>query len=290
MENKIVTMANSKFGTVRKIYEGDKVIFCGADVAKALGYTNSRKALADHCKGVTKRYTPTNGGEQQMSFIPEADVYRLICHSELPSALEFEKWVFEDVVPKAVNEQLPPKPKQPAIETAEYHYFPKTLNGEPVITIDDFEHFAGISRNSIGYHVKKQCKLGEDYLLLKGRELFRYKNENRGISRLASELIVLKASAVRKLLQYFGLSVEIPMIEEKKAETELARTPAPRMVNTDECIVALNVLRYLKHTREERQKEFANKENNGMVERYRKEISAVDIVIANVGTFVSLGY
>ena len=32
MENKIVTMASRKFGTVRKIYEGNEVIFCGADI------------------------------------------------------------------------------------------------------------------------------------------------------------------------------------------------------------------------------------------------------------------
>ena len=46
---------NEEFGQVRTIVENDEVLFCGADVAKALGYANSRKALIDHCKGVTKR-------------------------------------------------------------------------------------------------------------------------------------------------------------------------------------------------------------------------------------------
>ena len=45
MENKIITMTNKKFGAVRKIAESGKMIYCGADVAKALGYTNPRKAL-----------------------------------------------------------------------------------------------------------------------------------------------------------------------------------------------------------------------------------------------------
>lgn len=225
MENKIVTMANKKFGTVRKIYEGDKVIFCGADVAKALGYTNSRRALAAHCRCVTKRYIPhpqSLNKTLEVSFVPEADVYRLICHSKLPSALEFEKWVFEDVVPKAVNEKLPPKPKQPALETSEYHYFPKTLNGVPVITLDDFEYFTGVPHNDAYRYMKKLCKLEVDYLHLKGVELFQYKTENRGVSKLSKEIIVLKESAVHNLLQYFGLSVEIPMIEEKLLPT--ART------------------------------------------------------------------
>lgn len=216
MENKIVTMASKKFGTVRKIYEGGKVIFCGADVTKALGYANTRDALTRHCRGVVKRDTPTNSGKQQMSFIPEADVYRLICHSKLPSALEFEKWVFEDVVPKAVDDKLTPEPEQLTLETSEYHYFKKTYNGEPVITLDDFEHFTGVSRNNVYRYVKRMCKPDVDYLHLKGAELFIYKTENRGVNKLSSEVITLKANAVRKLLKYFGLSVEIPMIEEKK--------------------------------------------------------------------------
>lgn len=209
-------MASKKFGTVRKIYEGGKVIFCGADVTKALGYANTRDALTRHCRGVVKRDTPTNSGKQQMSFIPEADVYRLICHSKLPSALEFEKWVFEDVVPKAVDDKLTPEPEQLTLETSEYHYFKKTYNGEPVITLDDFEHFTGVSRNNVYRYVKRMCKPDVDYLHLKGAELFIYKTENRGVNKLSSEVITLKANAVRKLLKYFGLSVEIPMIEEKK--------------------------------------------------------------------------
>ena len=34
-----------------------------------------------------------------MIFIPESDVYRLIVKSKLPQAEEFEKWLFEDVLP-----------------------------------------------------------------------------------------------------------------------------------------------------------------------------------------------
>lgn len=90
---------NQDFGQVRTITEGDKTLFCGSDVAKALGYANPRKALSDHCKGVTKRDTLTQRGNQEMSFIPEGDVYRLIVRSKLPSAEKFEKWVFEEVLP-----------------------------------------------------------------------------------------------------------------------------------------------------------------------------------------------
>lgn len=90
---------NEEFGQVRTIVENGEVLFCGADVAKALGYANSRKALIDHCKGVTKRDTLTTGGMQQLSFIPEGDVYRLVVHSRLETAVRFERWVFDEVLP-----------------------------------------------------------------------------------------------------------------------------------------------------------------------------------------------
>lgn len=90
---------NSEFGQVRTIFEDGKVLFCGSDVARALGYSNTRDAISKHCKGVVKRDTLTNGGEQETSFIPEGDVYRLIIRSKLPSAQRFEHWVFDEVLP-----------------------------------------------------------------------------------------------------------------------------------------------------------------------------------------------
>lgn len=90
---------NEEFGAVRAIEEGNKVLFCATDVAKALGYANQRDAVSRHCKGVVKRDTLTSGGMQELSFIPEGDVYRLIIRSNLPSAEKFEHWVFDEVLP-----------------------------------------------------------------------------------------------------------------------------------------------------------------------------------------------
>ncbi len=92
--------SNPEFGNVRTIVEDDKVLFCGADVANALGYTNSRKALADHTKtGVTIRYTDDKGINRTRLYISEGDVYRLIVSSKLPGAEKFERWVFDEVLP-----------------------------------------------------------------------------------------------------------------------------------------------------------------------------------------------
>lgn len=85
----ISTFNNSEFGEIRTIQKDDKVLFCGSDIAKALGYSNTRDALSRHCKGVVKCDTPTNGGIQPLGFISEGDVYRLIAHSKLPGAERF---------------------------------------------------------------------------------------------------------------------------------------------------------------------------------------------------------
>lgn len=99
MEKKIEVFNSEEFGAVRTISENGKILFCAKDVAVALGYSNPRKAVADHCKGVTKRDTLTEGGVQSLSYIPEGDVYRLIVSSKLPSAARFETWLFDTVVP-----------------------------------------------------------------------------------------------------------------------------------------------------------------------------------------------
>lgn len=97
--NNLQVFRNEQFGEVRTIEEDGKILFCGSDCAKALGYTRPGKAIIDHCKGVLKRDTLTAGGKQAVSFIPEGDLYRLITHSKLPAAEKFESWVFDEVLP-----------------------------------------------------------------------------------------------------------------------------------------------------------------------------------------------
>ena len=97
--NELQIFNNPDFGEVRTLEENGKVLFCGSDVAKALGYAVPRKALFDHCKGVLKRNIPTSGGIQEMSFIPESDLYRLVFSSKLPNAERFTDWVTEEVLP-----------------------------------------------------------------------------------------------------------------------------------------------------------------------------------------------
>nr|UVN05043.1 MAG: hypothetical protein [Bacteriophage sp.]UWG94418.1 MAG: hypothetical protein [Bacteriophage sp.] len=97
--NELQIFNSGEFGEIRTIEIDGKPYFVGTDVAKALGYSNPRKAILDHCKGVTKRDTPTSSGVQSMSYINEGDLYRLIMKSKLPSAEKFESWVMDEVLP-----------------------------------------------------------------------------------------------------------------------------------------------------------------------------------------------
>lgn len=107
--NEMRIFENEQFGKVRIIEEDGKVLFCGTDVAVALGYTNPRKAVRDHTPHGTKRSIRVQTGKKadgtpavqmvETLFIPEGDVYRLITRSKLPAAEQFESWVFDEVLP-----------------------------------------------------------------------------------------------------------------------------------------------------------------------------------------------
>lgn len=97
--NEIQIFNNEEFGEVRTVEVEGKPFFCGSDVAKALGYTNPNKAINDHCRAITKWSTPISGKMQDINYIPEGDLYRLIASSKLPTAEKFERWVFDEVLP-----------------------------------------------------------------------------------------------------------------------------------------------------------------------------------------------
>jgi len=85
---------------VRTLIIDDQPWFVGKDVALALGYARPNNALQQHCKGALKQGTlQTSGGMQELRLISEPDVFRLIVSSHLPEAKQFERWVFEEVLP-----------------------------------------------------------------------------------------------------------------------------------------------------------------------------------------------
>lgn len=91
---------SQEFGSIRAVARDGNPLFCAKDVAVALGYKNPSKAVRDHTRG-ERIVLPfeTDGGTQQIQFITEGDMYRLIASSKLESAQHFESWVFDEVIP-----------------------------------------------------------------------------------------------------------------------------------------------------------------------------------------------
>lgn len=103
MSNVIKIFENDEFGSLRTLTdEHGRIMFCGKDVASALGYSNTKDAIRRHCRWGVKHDLPhpqSPARTIEMVFIPEGDVYRLISHSRLPSAEKFESWIFDEVLP-----------------------------------------------------------------------------------------------------------------------------------------------------------------------------------------------
>lgn len=97
--NDIKVFSNTEFGELGVMIIDGKEYFPATQCAKIVGHENPARAVRKFCKGVTKMVTPTAGGSQEVNYIPEGDLYRLIVSSKLPAAEKFERWVFEEVLP-----------------------------------------------------------------------------------------------------------------------------------------------------------------------------------------------
>lgn len=75
--------------------------FCLPDVCAVLEIKNSRQVALNQLdeKGVCKKYTLTQGGEQATNFINEPNLYRVIFRSNKQEARAFQDWVFNEVLP-----------------------------------------------------------------------------------------------------------------------------------------------------------------------------------------------
>ena len=95
---------NEEFGSLRILKDDNgRIMFCGKDVASALGYSNTKDAIRRHCRWGVKHDLPhpqSPTKKIKMIFIPESDVYRLVAHSKLPGAEKFESWIFDEILPQ----------------------------------------------------------------------------------------------------------------------------------------------------------------------------------------------
>lgn len=92
---------NFEDSDVRTVLINNTPYFVGNDVSKVLGYSNYRKATADHVEVEDKLRTQIRdaGQNRETTLITESGVYSLILTSKLPSAKRFKHWVTSEVLP-----------------------------------------------------------------------------------------------------------------------------------------------------------------------------------------------
>jgi anti-repressor protein len=92
---------NQNFGEIRTIMKEGNSWFFGKDIAKVLGYSNTRDALSRHVEADDKAAVVIHDGGQNrnMSIINESGVYALIFRSTLPKSKQFKRWVTSEVLP-----------------------------------------------------------------------------------------------------------------------------------------------------------------------------------------------
>ena len=102
--NGISVFQHQKFGELRVVDQDGQQWFVAKDVATALGYSDPKKAVNQHCrKGVVispPSSSEQHGGLRHVKVIPESDIYRLVMRSKLPEAESFQDWVVEEVLPE----------------------------------------------------------------------------------------------------------------------------------------------------------------------------------------------
>lgn len=100
MEN-IRIFKNAEFGSVRTVDVDGVIHFVGKDVAQALGYADTNKAIAMHVDDEDKLNDKTalSLGQRGGWLITESGLYSLVLSSKLPNAKKFKRWVTSEILP-----------------------------------------------------------------------------------------------------------------------------------------------------------------------------------------------
>jgi anti-repressor protein len=119
--NEIKIFENPEFGKVRTVQVNGEPWLVGKDVAEALGYSNTKDALAKHVDNEDKQiiqrsqfttlenhipksvfpvdFVSAEIPNRGLTVINESGIYSLVLSSKLPTAKKFKRWVTSEVLP-----------------------------------------------------------------------------------------------------------------------------------------------------------------------------------------------
>lgn len=168
--NELQIFNSDVFGNIRTTEIDGKPYFVATDIATALGYTNPRKAVNDHCKGVTKRDTPTSVMDEVLPTIRRHGMYateELIANPDLAiqafTALKVER---------AKNAELESTVQQMdkviTELTPKADYADRILSSNDCMTVTQIAQDYGLSAVSFNRILSRagiQRKVGEQWIL-----------------------------------------------------------------------------------------------------------------------------
>lgn len=191
MSNEIQVFKNEEFGKVRIVVIDGEPWFVGRDVCKILGYVNSKHALKVHVSSKYKmgyRIATPSRGEQTVTLINEAGLYKLIFSSKLPDAEKFTDWVVNEVLPSirkhglyidptapinpdlliAIGQQMKALKRENEIMQPKAKYYDEVLDSSSLIPITRIAKEYGLSGKALNnllniYGI--QYKQGEVWVL-----------------------------------------------------------------------------------------------------------------------------
>jgi prophage antirepressor-like protein len=95
-----LSVFNFHHSNVRIQLLNNEPLFCLTDIIKILNIKNAHASRFNFSeKGIHKMYTPTKGGNQELLFVNEPNLYRVIFRSNKKEAIDFQNWVFDEVLP-----------------------------------------------------------------------------------------------------------------------------------------------------------------------------------------------
>lgn len=206
--NKLMKFENKQFGEIRMVEIENKPYFIASDVAKSLGYKNSREAVKQHCRWVAKHDIPhpqSKNKTLQVNIIPEGDMYRLITNSELENAERFEKWVFDEVLPQirktgTYMTELKGQEKMFQLMRSEINEMVSMKIKEIEEKCSDYYRPSSFDKSNISSYIKKRLgitKANDEYELVKQRVLLKLgatKWEDIPVEKLRSSLHIVDES------------------------------------------------------------------------------------------------
>ncbi len=103
MNKELQVFEHEMFGKIRVMDREGNPWFVANEIAKALGYSDPKKAITMHCKYSVllkgDESSPLTFSPRGIKIIPEKDIYRLVMRSGLEAAEKFQDWVYDEVLP-----------------------------------------------------------------------------------------------------------------------------------------------------------------------------------------------